>query len=111
MQVHIDRLRVSVCVLFVPVCVNICLCCCRQRVPQVVLSADGTAAQLVSKYRPPCPVVVVSDSDAVLRGLAGYYALYTCKVDSLQADPAAAVTAGIRMAQEKVCVKEKRFEE
>lgn len=47
---------------------------------QVVLSADGTAAQLVSKYRPPCPVVVVSDSEAVLRGLAGYYALYPCKV-------------------------------
>jgi hypothetical protein len=46
----------------------------------VVLSADGIAAQLVSKYRPPCPVVVVSDSDAVLRGLAGYYALYPCKV-------------------------------
>lgn len=47
---------------------------------QVVLTADGTAAQLVSKYRPPCPVVVVSDSEAVLRGLAGYYALYLCKV-------------------------------
>jgi pyruvate kinase len=47
---------------------------------QVVLSADGTAAQLVIKYRPPCPVVVVSDCDAVLRGLAGYYATYPCKV-------------------------------
>lgn len=47
---------------------------------QVVLSANGTAAQLVSKYRPPCPIVVVSDNEQVLRGLAGYYSIYPCKV-------------------------------
>jgi pyruvate kinase len=49
-----------------------------------VLTGDGTAARLVSKYRPPCPVVVVSDNEAVLRGLAGYFALYPCKVRSVQ---------------------------
>jgi pyruvate kinase len=48
--------------------------------PQVVLSGGGVAAQLISKYRPPCPIVVVSDNEQVLRGLAGYYAIVPCKV-------------------------------
>lgn len=47
---------------------------------QVVLSSDGTAARMISKYRPPCPIVVVSDSNRVLRGLSGYYGIYPCKV-------------------------------
>jgi pyruvate kinase len=50
---------------------------------QVVLSGSGTAAQLISKYRPPCPIVVVSDNEQVLRGLAGYYAIVPCKVGQL----------------------------
>jgi hypothetical protein len=47
---------------------------------QVVLSGSGTAARLISKYRPPCPIVAVSDNDQVLRGLAGYYGIVPCKV-------------------------------
>jgi pyruvate kinase len=47
---------------------------------QVVLSGGGTAAQLISKYRPPCPILVVSDNEQVLRGLAGYYGIVPCKV-------------------------------
>ncbi|KAF8059377.1 hypothetical protein HT031_005182 [Scenedesmus sp. PABB004] len=64
----------------------------------VVLTRSGLAAQLVSKYRPPCPVVAVGDDPAALRGLAGYYAVYCCQVASLSADPDAAVRAGMRMA-------------
>jgi hypothetical protein len=45
-----------------------------------VLSGGGRAAQLISKYRPPCPILVVSDNEQVLRGLAGYYGITPCKV-------------------------------
>ena len=31
----------------------------------VVFTADGSASNMVSKYRPPCPIVVVSESDEV----------------------------------------------
>lgn len=33
----------------------------------VCISKTGASAGVVAKYRPPCPVVVVSDDDAVLR--------------------------------------------
>jgi hypothetical protein len=66
--------------------------------PQVVLTANGRAARLVSKYRPPCPVVAVSDSDAVLRALGGYYALYPCKVRAC-----ACVCACVRAHARAVC--------
>jgi len=49
---------------------------------QIVLTKGGKAAQLVSKYRPPCPIVAVSDDESVLRGLAGYYGIYPVKVRS-----------------------------
>ncbi|WIA36024.1 hypothetical protein OEZ86_007385 [Tetradesmus obliquus] len=67
----------------------------------VVLSGGGVAARLISKYRPPCPILVVSDSEVVLRGLAGYYGIVPCKVESLSADPDAAVHIGVRHAMEE----------
>ncbi|WIA15846.1 hypothetical protein OEZ85_012601 [Tetradesmus obliquus] len=67
----------------------------------VVLSGGGVAARLISKYRPPCPILVVSDSEVVLRGLAGYYGIVPCKVESLSADPDAAVHIGVRYAMEE----------
>ncbi|KAF6260138.1 pyruvate kinase [Scenedesmus sp. NREL 46B-D3] len=67
----------------------------------VVLSGSGTAAQLISKYRPPCPILAVSDNEQALRGLAGYYGIVPCKVESLSQDPEAAVQYGMRCAMEQ----------
>jgi pyruvate kinase len=33
----------------------------------VCLSASGAAASLIAKYRPPCPTVIISSDDQVLR--------------------------------------------
>lgn len=64
---------------------------------QIVLSSDGTAAQMISKYRPPCPILVVSDSERVLRGLSGFYGIFPCKVAQLSKDSTAeAVSAGVK---------------
>ena len=63
----------------------------------MVLSASGRAAQLVAKYKPPCPVVVVSPSAQVLRQASVLYGLYPCSVPSLQ-DVPAAVKAGVDCA-------------
>eukprot|EP00775_Hariotina_reticulata_P004018 gene4018-4268_t len=45
----------------------------------IALTKWGKAAKLISKYRPPCPIVAVSDDESVLRGLAGYYGIYPVK--------------------------------
>jgi len=42
----------------------------------VVASEDGSAAELVSKYRPPCPVIVATSSDVVMRQTSGNFAQY-----------------------------------
>jgi hypothetical protein len=47
---------------------------------QVVVTETGEAAQWVAKYRPPCPVVVVSNNAHVLRMLSAYFGLYPCQV-------------------------------
>eukprot|EP00961_Rhodomonas_salina_P121851 1640547-Rhodomonas_salina.1 len=49
----------------------------------VVITRDGSAANLVSKYRPCGPVIVVSDSEDVLRGTMSRFAQIPVKVDSL----------------------------
>lgn len=46
----------------------------------MVLTKDGSAARLVAKYRPPCPVVVVSPNARALRSLAISFGLFPCKV-------------------------------
>ncbi len=40
------------------------------------MTEDGTACRLLSKYRPPCPVVVLSPNQRVLREAALRYACY-----------------------------------
>jgi hypothetical protein len=66
----------------------------------VVITEDGSAARLVAKYRPPCPVVVVSDNARALRSLAVTFGLYPmlvgapgggrpCAADGCQQPPAA----------------------
>ncbi len=41
-----------------------------------MFTRSGLAAQLISKYRPPCPVITVSDHDWVLRQASLMYGLY-----------------------------------
>ena len=49
----------------------------------MVLTEDGSAAKAVAKYRPPCPVVVASPNEAVLRQLGVVFGIYPCKVRGL----------------------------
>jgi hypothetical protein len=51
--------------------------------PQIVLTEDGSAARLVAKYRPPCPVIVVSPNARALRSLAVTFGLYPMLVRAL----------------------------
>lgn len=46
----------------------------------VVLTRNGEAARTISKYRPACPVLVVSDQDWVLRYVSVHFGLYPVKV-------------------------------
>ena len=64
----------------------------------VVLTEDGSAARLVAKYRPPCPVVVVSPNARALRGLAAVFGLHPLQVASFAGGAAPAVKAGIEHA-------------
>ena len=50
----------------------------------VVVSSSGAQADLISKYRPPCPIVVVTDSKQVARHAAGRYGQRPLLVDSLK---------------------------
>ena len=52
----------------------------------VVLSKNGEAARATSKYRPPCPIVVVTDNDCIARQAGAYFAQYPLKVDSLSGE-------------------------
>jgi pyruvate kinase len=52
---------------------------------------------MVAKYRPPCPVVVVSPNDDVLRQASAVYGLYPCKVDNLD-KVSPAIKAGVAHA-------------
>ncbi|GLC60287.1 hypothetical protein PLESTB_001594600 [Pleodorina starrii] len=47
----------------------------------VVFTRSGRAGQLISKYRPPCPVITISDHDWVLRHASLTYGLYPLHAD------------------------------
>ncbi|XRB20845.1 pyruvate kinase [Pseudoscourfieldia marina] len=59
----------------------------------VVLSESGVAANLVTKYRPACPVFVVSTSDEVLRHTNAHFGQYPVKVAALDSVDAAVEAA------------------
>ncbi|KAI8465728.1 MAG: pyruvate kinase [Monoraphidium minutum] len=64
----------------------------------VVLTEDGSAAQLVAKYRPPCPVIAVSTNARTLRSLAVTFGIIPLKVESWKDGSARAVRLGIEFA-------------
>ncbi|KAG2495346.1 hypothetical protein HYH03_006615 [Edaphochlamys debaryana] len=47
----------------------------------IVFTRSGLAAQLISKYRPPCPVITISDHDWVLRQASLTYGLYPLRAE------------------------------
>lgn len=47
----------------------------------VVASSTGECAALVSKYRPPCPVVVATNNEVVIRQTSGNFAQFPLKWD------------------------------
>ena len=49
----------------------------------VVMSGDGTAARAMSKYQPPCPVLVVTPSEHVARHTSAYFGQYLMLVPDL----------------------------
>lgn len=49
----------------------------------IVLSRTGRAADLVAKYRPACPVLVVSDQDWLLRQISPRFGLLPFKVQNI----------------------------
>ena len=49
----------------------------------VVVSSGGTASRAVSKYRPPCPVLVVTADEAISRQTGAFYAQYPMLVSDV----------------------------
>ncbi|KAG2454740.1 hypothetical protein HYH02_000576 [Chlamydomonas schloesseri] len=47
----------------------------------IVFTRSGLASQVIAKYRPPCPVIVLSDHDWVLRQSSLTYGLYPLRVE------------------------------
>ena len=47
------------------------------------MSGDGTAARAMSKYQPPCPVLVVTPSEHVARHTSAYFGQYPMLVPDL----------------------------
>ncbi len=47
----------------------------------IVFTRSGLASQVIAKYRPPCPVIVLSDHDWVLRQCSLTYGLYPLRVE------------------------------
>lgn len=60
----------------------------------MVLTRSGRASQLIAKYRPPCPVITVSDHDWVLRQASLTYGLYPMRVDNVNSDNVREVLEG-----------------
>jgi pyruvate kinase len=52
----------------------------------VVISGNGTAAKAMSKYRPPCPILVVTADAATARQTGAYFGQYAMKVDDLASE-------------------------
>ncbi len=60
----------------------------------MVLTRSGRASQLIAKYRPPCPVITVSDHDWVLRQASLTYGLYPMRVENVDPDNVREVLEG-----------------
>jgi pyruvate kinase len=67
----------------------------------VVVSATGTAARAVSKYRPPCPVLVVTADEAVARQTGAFFAQYPMLVANLAAEKWGAEKSGAAVTKAK----------
>ncbi|GIL77051.1 hypothetical protein Vretimale_3233 [Volvox reticuliferus] len=68
----------------------------------VVFTRSGLAAQLISKYRPPCPIICLSDHDWVLRQASLTYGLYPLHVEvSGLADVRRAIKAAIEYGRKR----------
>ncbi len=66
----------------------------------VVFSRTGLAADMVAKYRPPCPVLVASDQEHVLRLVAPRFGLYPLLIpSSVVLDKEAAVDTAVQHAR------------
>jgi pyruvate kinase len=52
----------------------------------VVISGKGAAAKAMSKYRPPCPILVVTADAATARQTGAYFGQYAMKVDDLTSE-------------------------
>ncbi|KXZ44735.1 hypothetical protein GPECTOR_63g60 [Gonium pectorale] len=68
----------------------------------VVFTRSGLAGQLVAKYRPPCPVLLISDHDWVLRHASLTYGLYPIRAEVT--DVRKAVEAALRVGRQKQVV-------
>ncbi|GIL58673.1 hypothetical protein Vafri_13670 [Volvox africanus] len=76
----------------------------------VVFTRSGLAAQLISKYRPPCPIICVSDHDWVLRQASLTYGLYPLHVDvSGMADLRRAIKAAIEYGRKRHVVYDRKY--
>jgi len=65
----------------------------------VVVTSGGLAARAVSKYRPPCPVLVVTADPAVARQTGAFFAQYPMCVPDLAAEDWGALRAGAAVAK------------
>jgi pyruvate kinase len=52
----------------------------------IIYAQSGTTACLLSKYRPPCPILVVTTSMSVARNTNGHFGQYPCVVDEIGPD-------------------------
>ena len=66
----------------------------------VVVSANGTAARAVSKYRPPCPVLVVTAEESVARQTGAFFAQYPMLVADVGSENWAKSGAAVTKARE-----------
>eukprot|EP00195_Chlamydomonas_chlamydogama_P007138 CAMPEP_0202895824 /NCGR_PEP_ID=MMETSP1392-20130828/4951_1 /ASSEMBLY_ACC=CAM_ASM_000868 /TAXON_ID=225041 /ORGANISM="Chlamydomonas chlamydogama, Strain SAG 11-48b" /LENGTH=1605 /DNA_ID=CAMNT_0049580967 /DNA_START=110 /DNA_END=4924 /DNA_ORIENTATION=+ len=67
----------------------------------VVLTKTGYAPTMVGKYRPPCPVIVVSHDAQMLRSLSPRYGQFCCVAPSSTTDVRDLVLLGISKASDR----------
>lgn len=63
-----------------------------------MFSSSGVAADMVAKYRPPCPVIVISRTEHVLRRCCARFGLYPCTLPENITDLKPAIQAGLEYA-------------
>lgn len=64
-----------------------------------VLTSKGTASGMVSKYRPPCPIIVASPDDQVLRQAGITFAQIPLKVSSMDISTTELANAAMEVYQ------------